>query len=98
MQPRNRIIWAHNMVCMLEINFCRHETILWFTKSDKYKFFLDQIRVPQKYQNKKSYSGDTKENYQVTLTARIQVTCGSLEMLNTIMRNRQYILVNFQRI
>ena len=61
MQPRNRIIWARQHGLHARNKFsCRHETILWFTKSDKYKFFLDQIRVPQKYQNKKSYSGDNK--------------------------------------
>jgi adenine-specific DNA-methyltransferase len=39
---------------------CRHETILWFTKSDEYTFHLDAIRVPQKWQNKKHYRGDRK--------------------------------------
>jgi len=61
MKPRNRIIWARQHGLHARNKFsCRHETILWFTKSDKYKFFLDEIRVPQKYQNKKSYSGENK--------------------------------------
>jgi len=61
MKPRNRIIWARQHGLHARNKFsCRHETILWFTKSDKYKFSLKDIRVPQKYQNKKSYSGKNK--------------------------------------
>ena len=48
--PRNRIIWARQHGLHAQKKFsCRHETILWFTKSDNYKFNLDAIRVPQKY-------------------------------------------------
>ncbi len=57
--PRNRIVWArqHGLHATRKFS-ARHETILWFTRSDRYKFFLDAIRVPQKYQNKKAYRGD----------------------------------------
>jgi adenine-specific DNA-methyltransferase len=59
--PRNRIIWARQHGLHAQKKFsCRHETILWFTKSDNYKFNLDAIRVPQKYQNKKHYRGNLK--------------------------------------
>lgn len=59
--PRNRIIWARQHGLHAQKKFsCRHETILWFTKSDNYKFNLDAIRVPQKYQNKKHYRGNRK--------------------------------------
>lgn len=59
--PRNRIIWARQHGLHAQKKFsCRHETILWFTKSDKYTFNLDAIRVPQKYQNKKHYRGNRK--------------------------------------
>ena len=59
--PRNRIAWVrqHGMHARKKFS-CRYETILWFTKSDEYIFNLDAIRVPQKYQNKKSYRGDRK--------------------------------------
>lgn len=61
MQPRNRIIWIRTHGLHGKNKFsARHETILWFTKSGNYKFFLGPIRVPQKYQNKKNYSGDKK--------------------------------------
>jgi adenine-specific DNA-methyltransferase len=33
---------------------------VWFTKSDKYTFNLDSIRVPQKYPNKRHYKGPRK--------------------------------------
>lgn len=61
MQPRNRIVWIRTHGLHGKNKFsARHETILWFTKTDDYKFYLDQIRVPQKYQNKKHYSGSNK--------------------------------------
>ncbi|MBW4669128.1 MAG: site-specific DNA-methyltransferase [Cyanomargarita calcarea GSE-NOS-MK-12-04C] len=59
--PRNRIIWARQHGLHAQKKFsCRHETILWFTKTDDYIFNLDAIRVPQKYQNKKHYRGERK--------------------------------------
>ena len=59
--PRNRIVWARQHGLHGRHKFsCRHETILWFTKSNDFIFNLDAIRVPQKYQNKKSYRGDNK--------------------------------------
>lgn len=64
MKPRNRIIWARQHGLHAQNKFsCRHETILWFTKSDNYKFNLDNVRVPQKYQNKKAYRGVNKGNF-----------------------------------
>lgn len=59
--PRNRIIWARQHGLHAQKKFsCRHETILWFTKSENYTFNIDAIRVPQKYQNKKHYRGERK--------------------------------------
>ncbi|HEU0129508.1 MAG TPA: site-specific DNA-methyltransferase [Mycobacteriales bacterium] len=61
LQPRNRIVWVRQHGLHARRKFsARHETILWFTKSDNYKFALDPIRVPQKYQNKKSWRGANK--------------------------------------
>lgn len=59
--PRNRIVWTfgHGLHCKKRMSG-RHETILWFTKSNDYKFNLDPIRIPQKYPNKKSYKGKNK--------------------------------------
>ncbi len=59
--PRNRIVWARQHGLHAKKKFsCRHETILWFTKTDTYTFNLDAVRVPQKYQNKKHYRGDKR--------------------------------------
>lgn len=59
--PKNRIVWARQHGLHARKKFsCRHETLLWFTKSDNYIFNLDAIRVPQKYQNKKHYKGNRK--------------------------------------
>lgn len=59
--PINRIIWARSHGLHAKKKFsARHETILWFAKTENYHFKLGDIRVPQKYQNKKSYRGKNK--------------------------------------
>jgi adenine-specific DNA-methyltransferase len=55
---RNRIIWHFGHGLHASKRFSgRYEVILWFTKTDKYTFNLDPIRVPQKYPNKKYFKG-----------------------------------------
>lgn len=62
--PKNRIIWARQHGLHARRKFsCRHETILWFTKSEDHLFDLGGIRVPQKYQNKKHYRGDRRGEF-----------------------------------
>ncbi len=58
---RNRIIWhfGHGLHCTKRFSG-RHETILWFTKTDNYTFNLDPVRVPSKYPTKKYYKGPNK--------------------------------------
>lgn len=58
---RNRIIWSfgHGLHCQKRFSG-RHETILWFTKSDDYIYNLDPVRVPSKYPNKKHFKGPNK--------------------------------------
>src|SRR5207302_3301864 len=53
---RNRIIWTfgHGLHCTKRFTG-RHETILWFTKSDDYTYNLDPVRIPQKYPGKRKY-------------------------------------------
>lgn len=64
MIPRNRIMWIRQHGLHGRRKFsCRHEAILWFTKSDSYIFNLDSIRVPQKYKNKKHYKGEKKGEF-----------------------------------
>lgn len=55
---RNRIVWhfGHGLHCTKRLSG-RHETILWFTKSDDYVFNLDPIRVASKYPGKKHFKG-----------------------------------------
>jgi adenine-specific DNA-methyltransferase len=61
MLPRNRIVWVRQHGLHATKKFSgRHETILWFTKGDEFFFDLDAVRVPQKWQNKKSHRGDNK--------------------------------------
>ncbi|KSV87546.1 site-specific DNA-methyltransferase [Sinorhizobium sp. GL28] len=61
MKVRNRIVWTfgHGLHCKNRLSG-RHETIVWATKSDEYRFDLDPIRVPQKYPQKKHYKGPKK--------------------------------------
>ena len=58
---RNRIVWhfGHGLQCEKRFSG-RYETILWFTKTDKYTFNLDDVRIPSKYPGKKSYKGKNK--------------------------------------
>lgn len=58
---KNRIIWTFGHGLHDKVRFSgRHETILWFVKSDDYIFNLDPIRVPQKYPGKRHFKGDKK--------------------------------------
>ena len=51
---RNRIIWHFNFGLHATKRLSgRYETLLWFTKSDEYRFNIDPIRVPQKYPGKR---------------------------------------------
>lgn len=58
---RNRIIWhfGHGLHCTKRFSG-RHETIVWFTKSEDYTFNLDSIRIPQKYPGKRNYKQGEK--------------------------------------
>jgi adenine-specific DNA-methyltransferase len=58
---RNRIIWTfgHGHHCPRRFSG-RHETLLWFTKGDNYRFNLDSVRIPQKYPGKLANKGPRK--------------------------------------
>ncbi len=64
LRMRNRIIWhfEHGLHCARRFSG-RHETIIWFTKTDDYVFNLDPVRVPQKYPGKKYYKGPKTGKY-----------------------------------
>jgi len=58
---RNRIVWHFEHGLHASKRFSgRYETILWFTKSDKYVFNLDAVRVPSKYPGKRHFKGPNK--------------------------------------
>jgi adenine-specific DNA-methyltransferase len=58
---RNRIIWHFGHGLHTSKRFSgRYEVIIWFTKSDSYTFNLDDVRVPQKYPQKKYFKGPKK--------------------------------------
>lgn len=61
---RNRIIWhfGHGLHCSRRFSG-RYEVILWFTKSDRYMFNLDAVRIPQKYPGKKYFKGPKTGQY-----------------------------------
>lgn len=58
---RNRIVWTfgHGLHCQKRFSG-RHETILWFTKTDDYTFNLDPVRIPSKYPEKKHFKGPNR--------------------------------------
>jgi DNA modification methylase len=54
---RNRIIWKFNFGLNADKRFSgRYETVLWFTKTNEYKFNLDPVRIPQLYPGKRHSS------------------------------------------
>ena len=58
---RNRVIWHFEHGLHASKRFSgRYETILWFTKSDKYVFNLDPVRVPSKYPGKTNWKGENR--------------------------------------
>lgn len=58
---RNRIIWHFGHGLHSSKRFSgRYETLLWFTKSDRYTFNLDPVRRPQKYPGKLHFKGDKR--------------------------------------
>ena len=58
---RNRIIWTYGHGFHAKNRFSgRYEVVMWYTKSDEYTFNLDDVRIPQKYPNKKAFSGPKK--------------------------------------
>ena len=58
---RNRIVWTFGHGVHSRRRFSgRHETLLWFTKGHAYSFYLDAVRVPQKYPGKRHYKGPRK--------------------------------------
>jgi adenine-specific DNA-methyltransferase len=58
---RNRIIWHFGHGLHASKRFSgRYESIIWFTKSEKYKFNLDNVRVPSKYPGKRHFKGALK--------------------------------------
>jgi site-specific DNA-methyltransferase (adenine-specific)/adenine-specific DNA-methyltransferase len=55
---RNRIIWYFGHGLHASKRFSgRYETILWFSKTNKYKFNLDPVRIPAKYPGKRHFKG-----------------------------------------
>jgi adenine-specific DNA-methyltransferase len=59
--PVNRVVWVRQHGLHSKRRFSgRHETIMWYSKSSSYKFNLDGVRVPQKYQGKTSHRGSNK--------------------------------------
>ncbi len=58
---RNRIVWKFGHGLHASKRFSgRYETILWFTKSARYTFNLDAVRIPSKYPGKRHYKGPNK--------------------------------------
>jgi len=58
---RNRIIWHFDHGLHTSKRFSgRYETLLWFSKDEKYTFNLDSVRVPSKYPGKRHYKPGPK--------------------------------------
>jgi adenine-specific DNA-methyltransferase len=61
LQLRNRIVWHFGHGLHTRRRFSgRYEVVLWYTKTDRYKFNLDSVRVPSKYPGKRHFKGPRK--------------------------------------
>jgi adenine-specific DNA-methyltransferase len=61
---RNRIVWHFRHGLHASKRFSgRYEMILWYSKTDKYTFNLDDVRIAQKYPGKKHFKGKKKGEY-----------------------------------
>jgi adenine-specific DNA-methyltransferase len=61
---RNRIVWTFGHGPPIRNRFNgRHETVLWFGKTEASFFDVDPVRVPQKYPGKRHYRGPKKGEY-----------------------------------
>lgn len=61
MKLRNRVIWHFGHGLHNKKRFSgRYEVIMWYTKSDKYVFNLDPVRIPSKYPGKRYFKGVNK--------------------------------------
>ncbi|MCK4631993.1 MAG: site-specific DNA-methyltransferase [candidate division Zixibacteria bacterium] len=58
LQLRNRIVWHFGHGLHASRRFSgRYETLVWFTKTKKYVFNLDPVRIEAKYPGKTNYKG-----------------------------------------
>ena len=58
---KNRIVWTFGHGQHSKKRFSgRYEVILWYVKTEDYKWDLDAVRVPQLYPGKKAYQGPKK--------------------------------------
>lgn len=58
LQLRNRVVWHFGHGLHASRRFSgRYETLLWFTKTQRYVFDLDPVRVPAKYPGKRAWKG-----------------------------------------
>ncbi len=61
LKMRNRIIWTFGHGLHASRRFSgRYEVVMWYTRTDSYKFNLDAVRVPSKYPGKTFYKGPKK--------------------------------------
>jgi adenine-specific DNA-methyltransferase len=61
---RNRIVWRFGHGLHHRNRFSgRYEVIMWYTRSDKYTFNLDPVRIVQKYPSKRHHKGPNKGQY-----------------------------------
>jgi adenine-specific DNA-methyltransferase len=64
LQLRNRVVWHYGHGLHSRRRFSgRYEVVLWFTKTDTYKFNLDAVRIPSKYPSKKHFKGPKVGQY-----------------------------------
>lgn len=61
---RNEIVWSYNWASTVKRTFSnKHDILLWYSKTDKFGFNLDDVRIPLTEKQLKGYKKDSKGFY-----------------------------------
>ena len=89
---RNRIVWHYEHGLHASRRFSgRYEVICWYTKGDVAHYFdFDELRVPQKYPNKRYFRGPQSESFPAIRMGRTLEMSGSYRTSSGTTWKRRY--------
>ena len=61
---RNEVVWKYNWASTVKRKFaCKHDIILFYSKSDNCHFYMDKVRIPYTQKQLKGYKKDNNGYY-----------------------------------